>query len=252
MDSPATKRRDAEVKTRTDAELPTTTFLDLSNDIMLCILLGLNDLDGLNGLTLSSKRMASLLQNDDDIWRQLMLRRSWHPRWEFNYYSNNDESESADRWKREYIHALRKCIIVWRGFRAIKKWIQRKGDEWLYGELFRNVGTTPESHLVNFEREINHPLPNDLKEFMRCTIGFRHNMKTVAALHEILVDSDSLVGWINLLFLMPVADWTKSSTKSISGDEFPMIYDDDEISRDLPYEEEPHFEVDLDTQLSCV
>jgi hypothetical protein len=100
-------QRSAAIPGSTNTESPATTFLDLSDDITLCIKACVNDLDCLNGL------------------------RSWHPRWEFDYYCQDRDSDTPDRWRREYMRALCICAVVWRAFRIIKEWFRQYDDKTL-------------------------------------------------------------------------------------------------------------------------
>ena len=58
----------------------------------------------------------------------------------------------------------------WDGFIAIEKYLGR--CEGTKGPFFGAIKPTPESELVELERKMNHPLPNDLKELMRIVGGF--------------------------------------------------------------------------------
>lgn len=124
-------------------------------------------------------------------------------------------------------------MLVWKGFKVIKKWILQR-DEELHDVLFPSRAgptPTPESHFEELERKINHPIPNDLKELMRMHPGFFHTEKTWRTLVEA---GDNLEDWGDLLLIKPVADW---KVVTFAPDEFfltPMMYNHDEISEDLP------------------
>jgi hypothetical protein len=230
-DGPAQKKRRTGDSSRDD--LPPTSLLSLPDDVFIIIVSSLNDIEGLWGFCVASKRTATFSASED-VWRALMRLRSWHPRWEFDFVTSQESLDAPDRWRREYFVALRDSIDVWDCIIAIEKFFRI--SEEVKGSFFSAIKPTPEAALAELERKMNHPLPNDLKELMRTVGDFRPYEKLARELDH---EEEMLIGDCTALFLIgPIAEWqlvrVEMGDQAADFIEKLVWYNEDEISEDLP------------------
>jgi hypothetical protein len=199
------------------------SILHLPDDALVISVSFINKCSDLGALLLTEKRFAHFLEYDD-VWREMMRLRSWNPRWKFDLFNQDAILESPQKWRREYILALRQRQIVEKGLRIIKGWIQTD-----FSKPWDVAGATPEAQISAIEEKIKHPLPNDLKEFMRLCGGFNDVHPDVLE----RVEEDCGDDWGVLFEIKPIDSWRPTE---VIDDYGPSLhYDQEAISEELPF-----------------